>query len=355
LIRYLLSRTVLAVGLLIGLISLSFGLVSLIPGDPAVTILGDAAGPDEIAKVHTQLGLDEPFGQRYLDYLGRTLHGDLGKSYFTGSPITHELLTRLPNTLVLLVPGLALAVVIGVLMGTISAYRRGRAADKAMSVASAVILAIPEFALALILVFVFFQKLYVVPAPLGMLDAQDVPPPGDTGSVVIDALLAGSWSTLFSIARHAILPIVTLGVFFAAYFAKPVRTGLTQALRSPQVEFARASGLGEFMVYRYAMADIRRSLMTYLVILFGSSLSGAAILESVFSWPGIGGWSLDGVLKGDIPVIQGFVLVLGASTIGAYLILDVVITVLDPRVREQAIKPRRRRSPVEAQQRPVAA
>ncbi|MFE4413989.1 ABC transporter permease [Streptomyces sp. NPDC056821] len=353
-IRYLLSRIVLAGALLIGLISLSFGLVSLIPGDPAVSILGDAATPDEIAKVHAQLGLDMPLGQRYLDYLSRTLHGDLGKSYFTGSPITHELLTRVPNTLVLLVPGLLLALLIGVLMGTVSAYRRGRAADKAMSVASAVILAIPEFALALILVFVFFQKLYAVPPPLGMLGAQDVPPPAQSGSVVIDAFLAGSWSTLISIAQHAILPIATLGIFFAAYFAKPVRTGLTQALCSPQVEFARASGLSEITVYRYAMADIRRVLMTYLVNLFGASLSGAAILETVFAWPGIGGWSLDGVLKGDIPVIQGFVLVLGASTIGAYLILDIVITVLDPRMREQAIKPRRHRR-TQPQPQPAAA
>ncbi|MFE3175218.1 ABC transporter permease [Amycolatopsis sp. NPDC059090] len=335
-IVFVLRRLAAGVGMLVLLIALSFGLVSMIPGDPAVTMLGDAATPDQIAHVHEQLGLDKPLPVRFWDYLVQVLHGDLGTSYFTGAPITHELLTRLPNTLVILVPGLLLAVVLGTAMGTAAAYLRGRPADRGLTWASSLILAVPEFALGLVLVYVFYQLLHLAPAPLGMVDPTAPIPPVQTGSVTLDALLSGSWPTLGSIFSHAALPILTLGIFFAAYFAKTVRTGLSQSLRSAQVEFARACGLSEFRVYRYAMADIRRSLLTYLVILFGASLSGAAILESVFAWPGIGGWSLDGVLKGDIPVIQGFVLVLGTATLGAYLVLDIVTMLMDPRVRSKA-------------------
>jgi peptide/nickel transport system permease protein len=334
-IRYLVSRLALVAALLLGLISISFGLVSLIPGDPAVAILGDYASRDEINAVHAQLGLDEPFPRRFADYMIRTLHGDLGESYFTKTSISHEMLVRLPNTLVLVVPGLLLAVVLGTAIGTASAYGRNRLPDRILSVVTSVILSVPEFALALILLFVFFQRLRLAPAPLGMLFPSDIAPQSSTGSLIVDAVQAGAWSTLWSIAAHAALPVITLGIFFAVYFAKAVRTGLSAALRSPQVEFARACGLSEWTVYRYAMADVRRSLLTYWVILFGAALSGAAILESVFSWPGIGGWSLNGVLKVDIPVIQGFVLIMGASTLVAYVLLDVATTLLDPRLRSQ--------------------
>jgi len=112
------------------------------------------------------------------------------------------------------------------------------------------------------------------------------------------------------------------------------------------VEFARACGLREITVYRYAMADIRRTLLTYLVILFGSSLSGAVILETVFSWPGVGGWALAGILKVDVPVIQGFVLMIGTALLIAYVMIDVVMTMMDPRVRQQVIRtPMRLRVP----------
>jgi peptide/nickel transport system permease protein len=337
-IRYLVSRLVLAVVLVLLLISCSFGLVSLMPGDPARAVLGEYATPEQVAELHAQLGLDKPFLHRWFDYIVQVLHGDLGTSYFTGESITHEILVRLPSTMVILVPGLAIAVLLGVGLGTLSAYTRGRAGDRVVSVFTAVTLAVPEFALALALIFVFFQKLHVSPPPLGMLSTSVIAPASITGSVVIDSVLSGSWVVLGSIINHAVLPAVCLGIFFAAYFARAVRAGLTVALRSPQVEFARACGLSELTVYRYAMGDMRRTLLTYLVILFGSSLSGAVILESVFSWPGVGGWALNGILKVDIPVIQGFVMIVGTALLVSYVVIDVVMTMVDPRVRQQVIR-----------------
>lgn len=337
-IRYIVSRLAIAFALLIGLISLSFGLVSLLPGDPAIALLGDYATPQDIARIHTELGLNKPLGERYLHYLGGALTGDLGKSFFTGIPVAQELWTRLPNTLVYLIPGLALALLLGLAMGTFAAYRSGRLPDRTFTAGVSVLMAMPEFVLALLLLFIFYQQLHLAPAPLGMLSSADIPPPKVTGSTVVDAVISGQWKILGSIFSRAVLPIVTMGLFFAAPFGKTVRTGLLQILNSPQIEFARACGLRPFQVYRYALSDVRASIMTYLVLLFAASLSGAAIIESVFSWPGIGGWALDGVLKGDMPVIQGFVLVMGAASLLGYVILDTLITLLDPRTRITAIR-----------------
>lgn len=339
-IRYLLGRLALAAALLLLVITCCFGLVSLIPGDPAQAILGEFASREQIASVHHQLGLDQPLIARWYHYVTHVLRGDLGKSYFTGSSVGHDLLVRLPNSLVIVIPGVALALLLGVVIGTASAYRRGRLLDKALSLFTSATLAVPEFALALVLIYVFFQKLHLSPAPLGMLSPLDVPPPQHTGSVIIDAVISGDWSTLWSVARHAVLPVVCLGIFFSAFFARVVRTGLTASLRSPQVEFARACGLSERQVYRYAMADIRRTLLTYVVILFGAALSGAVILETVFSWPGMGAWAVNGILRNDVPVIQGFVFVIASTLLLSYVVIDVIITLTDPRVRLQTIKSR---------------
>ena len=336
-IRYILSRVVIAFLLLLGLITLSFELVSLLPGNPAVALLGEYATEADIARINAQLGLDKPFWERYFHYIGRTLSGDLGNSFFTGSSVSSEIWTRLPNTLVYLVPGLVLALLIGMGMGTLAAYRYGRVADKAFTAGVSVLMAMPEFVLALLLLFIFYQQLHLAPAPLGMLSSSDIPPPRVTGSLALDAMLAGQWGTMQSILSRAVLPIITMGLFFAAPFGKTVRTGLLQVLNSPQIEFARACGLKPLQVFRYALSDVRGSLMTYMVLLFAAALSGAAIVESVFSWPGVGGWSLDGVLKGDVPVIQGFVLIMGATSLLGYVLLDTLITLLDPRTRNNVV------------------
>lgn len=351
-IRFVLGRIVLAGVLVVVVISACFGLVSLIPGDPALAVLGEYATPEQVADLNRKLGLDQPFLLQWWHYLTSALSGNLGTSYFSGGPITEEILVRLPSSLLLVVPGIFLAVVIGIAIGTASAYRRNGPVDKALSAFTSATLALPEFALALILIFIFFQTLHLAPPPLGMLSPLDQMPPAQTGSVLIDAVMSNSWGTIGAAMARAVLPTVTLGIFFSAFFARVVRTGLTAALLSPQVEFARACGLSEFTVFRYAMGDIRRTLLTFLVILTGGALSGAVILETVFSWPGIGTWALDGILRVDIPVIQGFVLIIATTLLFAYVAVDVLIAFIDPRVRAQittqGMKPVGVPTPVEA-------
>jgi peptide/nickel transport system permease protein len=254
-----------------------------------------------------------------------------------------------PNTLVILIPGMILGIVFGLALGSLGAYYRRRMPDRLVGVWIAGSQAIPEFVIALALIYLFFFVFGVAPAPLGMTDATVAPVDHITGFMPLDAVLSGNWSVFWNVVTHAILPAVTLGITGAMFFAKTVRAGLAQSLRSSQVEFARACGIPERTVFRYALTAVRTSLLTYIVILWGASLAGMAVVEVVFAWPGVGNWSLQGVLKSDLPVIQGFVLLLGVATLLAYVLLDVVVALLDPRARPGSRSRKRRKTAVAAQ------
>lgn len=312
--------------------SLAFGLVALMPGDPAVTVLGGFATKAEVEHVHHVLGLDRPLGQRYLDYLGRLAHGDLGQSFYTGQPVASDIARYLPNTLELIVLSLGFAAILGLVLGATGAYFQRRWPDWLSSGATTAIQSVPDFVLGLVLIYAIFFVLRLVPAPVGRLSIGDAAPPTVTHFLLIDSLLGGDWAVLASALGHSVLPVVTLGVVYSAYFAKTARTSLAQAMNSPQVEFARACGLRERTVLGYALLTARTPLLTYGAILFGALIGGEAIIETIFSWRGVGQWALEAVLKLDVPVIQGFIIVAGLATLLIYLILDVLVAILDPRV-----------------------
>ena len=330
---FIVRRILVGFVLFIALLTGSFFLVSLLPGSPSRALLGQWATPDQITQLNHKLGLDKPLPQRYADYMWNAFHGDLGSSFYSKQPVLHELLVRIPNTAVYLVPGLILALALGTLFGSLAAYRYRGPADKVVGLGSSVVLAVPEFVLGLVLIVVFFHLLRIAAAPIGMTSGSDAQPPTRTGSEVLDSILGGYWGTFDSILAHAVLPTATVAIFFAAPFARVVRSGMIQALNSDQIEFARACGLRPTQVLRYALVDVRTTVMTYFIIMLSSALSGAAIVESVFSWPGVGGWALQGVMQNDMPVIQGFVVVMGAVSIAGYIALDIATTLLDPRTR----------------------
>lgn len=330
---FTLKRLALLPVMLFILASLSFGLVLLIPGDPAALILGDFASDEELAKVRAELGLNRPVWEQYFNYMLNAFQGDLGSSYLTGSSVMGELMRRLPNTFILIVPSLLLAALLGVTVGAVGAYFRKRTLGRISSGFISLAQGIPPFFLGVVLIYLFVFQIRMFPTPIGMLYANTPPSPEVTGVVFYDAILAGNFDALGAIAAHAILPVISTGIFLAAYFAKTIRTSVTQTLVTPQVEFARGCGLPEWQVMRYALLSSRTAALTYAAILFGVSLSAQAIIEVVFAWPGAGAWALDGVLKGDLPIIQGFILVTGAIVIIAYLALDVIVAMLDPRIR----------------------
>ncbi|WP_033294595.1 ABC transporter permease [Amycolatopsis jejuensis] len=330
---YAAKRIALIPLMLLLIATLSFVLLRLLPGDPAVLVVGEFAGPEELAKVHAALHLDDPLWQQYVTYLWDTLRGDLGTSYLTGIPVLEDVLRRLPNSLFIIIPSLLVAVLLGTLVGTAGGYLRRKFSGRFFSAGISALQGVPPFLVGIVLIYLFVFTLRIFPTPTGMLYASTTPPPERSGIMLVDAVLAGQWNVLGAMAAHAILPVISTALFLASYFAKTVRTGVTDALAGNQIEFARGCGLPEHRVIRYALLTSRTSVLTYAAILFGVMLSATAVIEIVFSWPGIGAWALDGVLKGDLPVIQGFIVVTGGLVILAYVVLDILVAALDPRIR----------------------
>lgn len=331
---FLRKRIILVPISLFVVITLSFGLIELLPGDPAIAILGQFATEENLAEVREALELDLPLWQRYLNYLGRVVRGDLGESFLSGREITTEIARFLPNTVELLVVGLLLASLIGITVGTLGAYFRGRVPDRFARGLITIFQSTPPFLLALLLIYFMFFLWGWAPAPVGRLPITETGiGDGGGGWLLFGSLLTGDFSRFWTVLDHMMMPAITLGFVYAAYLGKTTRATMSQALVSQQVEFARACGLSEWRVLRYAFLQARTPILTYGLILFGALLGGAAIVEIVFSWRGVGEWALRAMLDVDAPAIQGFIVITGLITLAVYILLDLLVLLLDPRVK----------------------
>lgn len=322
----------LPVGLLI-VVTISFFVVNLVPSDPARIKVGGLASESELESIRAQLGLNHSVGDRYVQYVGHLLRGDLGRSFYSGRPVIDDIELYLPSTIELIVLALVVAVLLGSTIGAISAYFDKRPADSVARFFVSLTQAVPDFFLGLLLVFVLSYHLKLTPLSTGQLGLLDPTPPHRTGAMLVDSLLAGQWGVFRSAVSHAILPVLTLGIYYSAYFAKTARAVLVEALDSNQVEFARALGLSERRVLAYAFRSGRTQILTYVGVLFSSLIGAAAIVEIIFAWNGIGQFAVDRILHADLPEIQGFMLVAGFITLLVFLVLDLVVVRLDPRVK----------------------
>lgn len=322
---------VIPVSLLV-VVTLAFGLVELMPGDPAIAIAGDFASDEYLAEIRADLGLDKTRSERYVDFLVGLTEGDLGTSFRSRQPISSEIARFLPNTLELILISLVLSLVGGVAIGTLGGYFRGRLPDRFSRGLVTVMQSVPVFVLGLGIIFVFFYILRWLPAPVGRLGFSDVAPPRVTGFLFTDLIIAGDWSTLWSAFLRLIMPMSTIGIIYTAYFAKIARSTMLDAMSSPEIEFARASGLRETRVVHYALLRGRTPVLTYAAILVGQLVGGATVVEYIFTWNGVGFWGLQGILSLDVPVIQAFVMVAGIITLLTYVVLDIVVIALDPRI-----------------------
>lgn len=331
-VRLVLARLGFLLAALFGVVTLSFLLVSVTPGDPAELIAGPMATEAEVEQIRADLGLNDSIGTRYVDYMTGLARGDLGTSYFSKRPVSEEIADKLPATLELIFLSVIVAALLGVAVGALGAYFRGRWPDRISRLVTGVFQAIPDFFLGLILIYVVFFLAGIAPAPTGRVGILETAPEKVTGFFLVDSLLAGDLALFSSVLQHLMLPVLTLGLVYAAYFAKTARSTIGKSLNSQQAQFARALGLRERTVVRYAFVESRTTIVTYAGVIFASLLGGEAIVERIFSWDGIGRWSLEGITKLDIPVVQGMVLVAGALTLIIYTLLDIVIGLLDPRI-----------------------
>ena len=317
--------------------SLAFIVVNLTPGDPVEVIAGGIASEETKQAIRVELGLDQSIYERYINYLGDLLNGDLGNSFYTKIPVIDSINQYLFDTFELIIMSLIIALLLGFLIGGVGAYFRGKLPDRLSNILLSIIQSVPDFFLGLLLIYLFFYKLELVPAPIGRIGLSDVPPEEITGGLLIDSILTGNWEIFKVGLKHAILPSVTLGIFYSSYFGRTARNVLGNSLNSKQVEFAKSLGLSKFRTFIYALVDARTPILTYIAILFAGLFGACAIIETVFAWNGIGSWAITKIMMLDIPAIQGFILFAGLITLFTYTFLDILITYLDPRIRKKTL------------------
>jgi ABC-type dipeptide/oligopeptide/nickel transport system permease component len=328
-----LRRLAVVPGSLLLIIIISFLLVALIPQATAQAIAGQGATKADVVAINHKLGLNQPALTQLGHYLGRLAHGNLGVSYYDNKPVLSDMLSHVPATIELIVPALVIGILLGVGLGTLGAYHSGRLTDRTVRFGGSVVQAMPEFLLGLLLLYLLFFRLHLLPAPTGQIGIAYVNPPHVTGLLAVDAIIAGQWSTLGDVLEHLVLPVFTIALPLAAVLARITRAIVGQALASDHVAYGRALGLKERRLIRYALIDGRTPLMTFCATIFAGLVGGDVIVETVFNWNGVGFWAITAMTNLDIPSIQGFVLFSGIVTLVVYIVLDVAAATLDPRIR----------------------
>lgn len=317
----------------VGVATLSFFFVNLIPSDPVRAFLGALATKAQIAKAERSLGLNQDLWDRYLHYMNGLAHASMGASYYGGQPVAQAITQRITSSAELIVPAFVLAYLLGVTLGGIGAYYRGRAADRVSGFTVALAQAIPDYVIGLLGLFLLFYVLHILPAPTGQQSLTVIAPPTVTGASLVDALLAGNGAAASDAFMHLIMPVLALGIANSVVFARITRAAMVNSLASAHVEFSRSRGLRERQVIRQAFAVSRIPVITYSATVIAGLIGGDAIVEQVFNWQGIGQWAVTGMLRSDLPVVQGFVLLSGVITLLAYLIADLLVFRADPRIR----------------------
>jgi peptide/nickel transport system permease protein len=312
LLKHILVRLVALIPMLIGLSIASFALVHVIPGDPALVMLGGEGTPQQVAELRKQLGLDRPLPVRYWEWLGRVMRGDLGESLYNRTRVIDELIWRFPTTLSLVCLALVISVAIGVPAGLISAVYRNTWVDHVARLATLVSLSMPSFWLGLMLIILFSLKLNLLPIV------------GYT-SVVTDL-----WTGL----RFLILPSLALGTYLTALLARLVRSSVLEVLGQDYIRTARAKGLHQRLVlFRHALRNALIPAVTVLGINMGILLGGSAVIETLFVLPGVGQLVITALYNRDLPVIQGLILYISVLYVLINLAVDILYTYLDPRLR----------------------
>jgi ABC-type dipeptide/oligopeptide/nickel transport system permease component len=330
-----------SIGVIWAVVTITFLVTRVFAPDPTALFLGASgngfatpgAAAAAKAQVQATLGLDTPILSQYGRFLGQVLHGDLGTSFVTGRAVTADLAARFPATAELAVYALIVGVTFGVLLGVLSAVRGGWF-DRVARLTTVGAIAMPQFWIGLMLLWLFSTKLHLAPGPVGRLPVGVTPPPSITGFYVIDAVLQGRWYTATQAAGQLVLPVVTLALGLGAPICKVVRTSMLETLSSDHVRTATALGLGRRRVlFGYALKNGLLPVITILAGIIAFTFAGSILVEGIFGWPGIGNYSLLAIRSSDFPAIQCFVVYAAVLYVVIYEALNFLYAVVDPRVR----------------------
>lgn len=331
--RYIIRRVLFLIPVLLGALLITFFLTRLVPGNPIERVAGPYASDEQVEQMKREAGLLDPWYVQFWNYLKDLLQGDMGISYQTNQPVIDDLWDRLPASFELVFYGMTLAIIVAIPLGVLAAVKQGTAIDHAARVFAVLGVSMPIFWIALILLSGFYDRLGWLPGPQGRLPIVMSPPERVTGMYSIDALIQGDWDLFVAAVKQLILPVLTIALVTMAPIARMTRATMIDALNSDYVRTARSLGIpNRTIIFRNALKNGIIPVLTLIAAVFGYAIGGEVLVEYIFTWPGLGKYSFDAIMGSDFPAVQGFIILAVAVYVFAYLIVDILTAVLDPRV-----------------------
>ncbi|WP_306120294.1 MULTISPECIES: ABC transporter permease [unclassified Roseitalea] len=318
----------------LGLLAITFFIGRVVPIDPVLAVVGDRASTEVYEQVRIEMGLDRPLVVQFFSYVGEVLRGDLGMSISTNRPVAEDLARVFPATLEMATIGIVIGVGLGVPLGVWAAYRQGSWIDQAIRVFGLAGYSVPAFWLGLVGLAVFYAGLGWAAAPGRLSIFYEGLVPQVTGLLLVDSLIAGDMAVFRDAAHHLALPALILGFFSLAYIARMTRSLMLDQFGQEYVTTARVKGVPEWrVIWVHAFRPVRVPLITVIGLSYAALLEGSVMIETVFSWPGIGNYLTTALLNADMNAVLGATLVIGAVFIVINKVSDVLYRILDARSR----------------------
>jgi peptide/nickel transport system permease protein len=330
---YIVKRSLLMLLVMFGVLAIVFAIVHVIPADPVGALLGGNAPPAVVDRIKTQLGLNKPLFDQFVDYLWGVVHGNLGTSLQSGRAVAQDIMEYFPVTLQLSVMAILISIFLGIFLGVFSAVYRNKWIDHFSRIFSILGVSMPVFWTGLILLLVFYYILGWLPGT-GQLSLFVIPPDRITGMILFDSLITGNWTALWDGLRHIILPATVLGYSATASIARITRASMLDVLTQDYIRTAKAKGLSKsIVIYRHALKNALIPVVTVIGLTFGGLLEGAVLTETVFGLPGLGRYIVNALLVLDYPAIMGGTLFIALIYSLVNLGVDLIYATLDPRMR----------------------
>ncbi|MHB1294644.1 MAG: ABC transporter permease [Anaerolineae bacterium] len=333
--KFLITRALLTIPMVLILISLVFFVMRVLPGDPIRSQLGPKVSAERADAMRERLGLNRPLGEQYVDFIWSTLTLDFGNALTSGErPIRDELAERLPATVELAVPAMIVTALVGILSGAYAAKTRKRPQDYLIRLFSIIVYSIPVFFMGLLFQIMFSVRLNWLPLA-GRMDTLTLTRfEPVTGFYVIDSVITQNWPALKSTLAHLVMPSITLGLALSGVFVRLTRVNMIEMLQADFITAGRARGIFErTLVYRHALRNTLIPIMTLVGLQFAILLAGAVLTETTFSWPGIGRYMVERIQLRDYTAVQSVIAVFALFVAVISLVIDVLNAFIDPRIR----------------------
>jgi peptide/nickel transport system permease protein len=336
LLQNLIRRLLLMIPMAIGITLLLFVVTHIVPVNPLAVILTERSmdDPEAVRAATEKWALDKPLPMQYVIYLRNLLQGDLGTSFKTKNPVALDLKTFLPATIELAICSFIFAILFGLPLGIIAAIKSGSFADQVTRIISLLGASMPPFWSGLLVLFVFYYKLDWAPGPGRMSSRIEAPAPV-TGLLVYDSLVQGNMTAFWDALSHLVLPSIILGWFTLALISRITRSSMLEVLSQDYIRTARAKGVAErWVILKHALRNALIPLVTLVGLAFAGLMSGAIMTETIFAWPGIGRYAVESAANLDYPAITGTTLLIAIIYMLVNIFVDMLYTVIDPRIRE---------------------